>query len=111
MKILRHVWFGLASLASAAAAPLPVFSEKLTELPALSLADALKGGRVNAVVFESAAVIAGARKVPKPEAKRVSAMPVIPPPPGFASNMPVLAPDAATDFKLVVKEPEVGAAK
>ena len=108
---VKHLFFFASTLATAAlhaAAPgLPDFNSHALPLPSLSLRDIVKGAPAVTPRDSFRALPGGeiARTAPK-KTIRATNMPIIAPDATVDHKLIVRAPDPAVDFKMLVKEPE-----
>lgn len=102
------VAFPVAVLADAL--PVNPFPDAKIGIPPLSLGEAAKQGKLP-VLANPPVSFRSVTSGPAAPQKRVSRMPIIPPRPEIDAKIRIVAPDESTDYKLIVKEPEVEPAK
>ncbi len=105
----------LPALLPAGEPALPDFSSKSIGLPPLSLADLSRGTVTLGLPFSGAAPTRPgpptAARAPSRHVNRASGMPILEPDPAVDYKLVVKAPDPSVDHKLIIRDPTPAAAR
>lgn len=112
MRFLSCALFATGCAAASGASSLPTFSDTLGQRPNLWLAETIRSGALPPGTLDAKVTVARAKNAPLDSGPRlVSRMPIIVPASPAPNAMPIVTPDAGTDYSLTVREPTVESVK